>query len=654
MEHMNQENHSQEASVETQQTPKFSVGIDLGTTHCVMSFVDTHDEDTRVEVMPIPQLTAPGTVETRSQLGSFLYQPHEHEMNPQSRVLPWSSEPKALVGAIARNLGSKTPIRLVASAKSWLCHAGVNRRDAFLPAGSPEEVEKVSPLRATELYLEHLKDAWNHTNPNHNLADQDVTITVPASFDPAARDLTAEAARNVGFVHLTLLEEPQAALYNWIDNSNDKWRDEVEVGDIVLVVDIGGGTTDLSLVEVTEDNGNLTLNRIAVGEHILLGGDNMDLALAYRLKMKLAQEGKELQPWQVQAMTHACRDAKEALLNDSELQSVPIVVPSRGSKLLGATLKTELTQEEVQQTLVDGFFPQVAITDHPVQRNRGALTQMGLPYAQDAGITRHIAAFLSKQANALSASGNGAEAAAQDFNPFANMPGMPGADATQSADFIKPTAILFNGGVLKSKLLATRLEDTINEWLIEADAEMAKRLTGVDLDLAVASGAAYYGSVRRGQGVRIRGGIASAYYVGIESAMPAIPGMAPPMEALCVAPFGMEEGSSVDVPSQEFGLIIGQPVNFQFFGSTVRRDDLAGTHLDYWAPEELEQLPEIQVTLPVSEGRREGEVVPVTLASRVTELGTLYLEAIAADNGQKWHVEFDVREDAKSNSNEEE
>ncbi|ENJ1589803.1 Hsp70 family protein [Vibrio parahaemolyticus] len=651
MEHMNQENLSQETAQE-QQSPKFSVGIDLGTTHCVMSYVDTQDEDARVQVMPIPQLTAPGTVETRSQLGSFLYQPHEHEMNPQSRVLPWSSEPKALVGAIARNLGSKTPIRLVASAKSWLCHAGVNRRDAFLPAGSPEEVEKVSPLRATELYLEHLKDAWNHANPNHNLADQDVTITVPASFDPAARDLTAEAARNVGFVHLTLLEEPQAALYNWIDNSNDKWRDEVEVGDIVLVVDIGGGTTDLSLVEVTEDEGNLTLNRIAVGEHILLGGDNMDLALAYRLKMKLAQEGKELQPWQVQAMTHACRDAKEALLNDSELQSVPIVVPSRGSKLLGATLKTELTQQEVQQTLVDGFFPQVAITDHPVQRNRGALTQMGLPYAQDAGITRHIAAFLSKQANALSTSGNGAEAA-QDFNPFANMPGMPGADAAQSADFIKPTAILFNGGVLKSKLLATRLEDTINEWLIEADAEMAKRLTGVDLDLAVASGAAYYGSVRRGQGVRIRGGIASAYYVGIESAMPAIPGMAPPMEALCVAPFGMEEGSSVDVPSQEFGLIIGQPVNFQFFGSTVRRDDLAGTHLDYWAPEELEELPEIQVTLPVSEGRREGEVVPVTLASRVTELGTLYLEAIAADNGQKWHVEFDVREDAKSDSNEE-
>lgn len=645
--------HSQELSSQEQhQAPKFSVGIDLGTTHCVLSFIDTTNEDARVEVMQVPQLTAPGTVETRSQLGSFLYQPHEHEMNAGSRVLPWSSEPKALVGAIARNLGSKTPIRLVASAKSWLCHGGVNRRDAFLPAGSPEEVEKVSPLKTTELYLEHLKDAWNHANPEHKLADQDVTITVPASFDPAARDLTAEAARNVGFTHLTLLEEPQAALYSWIDNSNDTWRDEVDVGDIVLVIDIGGGTTDLSLVEVTQDDGNLSLNRIAVGEHILLGGDNMDLALAYRLKMKLAQEGKELAPWQVQAMTHACRDAKEALLNDAELQSVPIVVPSRGSKLLGATLKTDLTQQEVQQTLVDGFFPQVAVTDHPVQKTRGALTQMGLPYAQDAGITRHIAAFLSKQANALS--GN-TEAAQQDFNPFANMPGMPGTEAQGSeapaADFIKPTAVLFNGGVLKSNLLADRLSDTINEWLINADAEFAKQLSGLDLDLAVASGASYYGAVRRGQGVRIRGGIASSYYVGIESAMPAIPGMAPPMEALCVAPFGMEEGSSVQVPSQEFGLVIGQPVHFQFFGSTTRREDEAGTHLDHWAPEDLDELPEIQVTLPVSEGRREGEVVPVTLASRVTELGTLYLEAIATDNGQKWHVEFDVREDSNNDSN---
>ena len=343
--------------------PTFSVGIDLGTTHCVLSFTDLTREGAQAEVMSIPQLTAPGTVESKTQLGSFLYQPHEHEMDPSSRVLPWTSEPAALVGAIARNLGAKTPLRLTSSAKSWLCHSGINRRERFLPAGSPDDIEKVSPLEATELYLEHLKCAWNHLNPENLIQNQDVTITVPASFDPAARDLTAEAASNVGFKNLTLLEEPQAALYHWINKSNDSWRDQVSVGDIVLVVDVGGGTTDLSLVEVKEQDGNLTLNRIAVGEHILLGGDNMDLALAYRLKLKLSQQGTELQNWQIQAITHACRDAKETLLNNTNIESVPIVVPSRGSKLLGSTLKTELTQEEVQQTLVDGFFPKVEISE---------------------------------------------------------------------------------------------------------------------------------------------------------------------------------------------------------------------------------------------------------------------------------------------------
>ncbi|HIF9076071.1 TPA: Hsp70 family protein [Photobacterium damselae] len=606
------------------QEHRYSIGIDLGTTHCVLSYVDLNDEDAAVTVMPIPQLTNPGNVEERSQLPSFMYQAHESELAPGDTSLPWNAQPKAIVGAMARTLGSKTPIRLISSAKSWLCHGGVNRRDAFLPLNSPDEVAKVSPVEATQNYLEHLADAWNNAHPETPIFDQDVTITVPASFDPAARDLTAEAARNVGFKHLTLLEEPQAAVYSWIKNNDETWRDQVSVGDIVLVVDIGGGTTDLSLVAVTEDDGNLTLNRVAVGDHILLGGDNMDLALAYRLKMKLAQEGKQLQPWQVQAITHACRDAKEDLLNDSELKSVPIVVPSRGSKLLGGTLQTELTQEEVQQTLVEGFFPQTAVEEMPVQTARGALTQMGLPYAQDAAVSRHVASFLSRQSQAVE----------ELFEKYEQV----------HDGFIRPTAILFNGGVLKSSLLADRLMSIINSWLTTAGSEKAKRLQGLDLDLAVASGASYYGSVRRGKGVRIRGGIASSYYVGIESAMPAIPGMEPPLEALCVAPFGMEEGSEVNVPSQEFGLIIGQPVHFKFFGSTVRREDTAGTHLDWWEPEEMEELPEIQVTLPVTEGRSAGEVVPVKLASRVTELGTLCLEAISTENGQKWQVEFDVRE----------
>ncbi|WP_318518648.1 Hsp70 family protein [Photobacterium leiognathi] len=606
------------------QQHRYSVGIDLGTTHCVLSYVDLQDESADVTVMPIPQLTNPGSVEEKNQLPSFMYQAHESELAEGDTALPWNAKPNAIVGAMARSLGSKTPIRLISSAKSWLCHGGVNRRDAFLPLNSPEEVVKVSPLEATQQYLEHMADTWNFQHPETPIFDQDVTITVPASFDPAARDLTAEAARNVGFKHLTLLEEPQAAVYSWIKNNDESWRDQVSVGDIILVVDIGGGTTDLSLVAVTEEDGNLTLNRVAVGDHILLGGDNMDLALAYRLKMKLAQEGKQLQPWQVLAITHACRDAKEALLNDAELQAMPIVVPSRGSKLLGGTLQTELTQEEVQQTLVEGFFPQTSVEEHPVQTARGALTQMGLPYAQDAAVSRHVASFLSRQSQAVE----------ELFEQFEQM----------HEGFIRPTAILFNGGVLKSNLLSDRLLGIINSWLTTGGSEPAKLLQGLDLDLAVASGASYYGSVRQGKGVRIRGGIASSYYVGIESAMPAIPGMEPPLEALCVAPFGMEEGSHADVPSQEFGLIIGQPVQFKFFGSTVRRDDIAGTHLDWWQPEEMEELPSIQVTLPVSEGRTIGEVVPVKLASRVTELGTLCLEAISTDNGQKWQVEFDVRE----------
>jgi len=608
----------------------FSIGIDLGTTHCVLSYIDNHREDCPTNVMLIPQMTAPGTVQEQNQLASFVYQPHENEMSISSRILPWAENPKALVGAIARNLGGKTPIRLVSSAKSWLCHGGVNRRDPFLPVGSPDDVEKISPLHATELFLEHLKSAWNHQNPDYPIECQDVTVTIPASFDPAAREFTAEAAKNVGLNQLTLLEEPQAALYSWIEKNKDQWRETLNVGDTVLVVDIGGGTTDLSLVDVSEEDGNLVLNRIAVGEHILLGGDNMDLALAYRLKMKLSQQGKDLQNWQIQAITHACRDAKEKILIDNNTASVPIIVPSRGSKLLGSTLKVELTREEVLQTLVDGFFPKVSVNEHPIQRSRGALTQLGLPYAHDAAITKHIAGFLTKQRKNNTAI------------PFDGLPRME--SQAEYSDFIKPTALLLNGGVLKSKLLTNRLIETLNSWLEQAQAPLLKLLQGNDLDLAVSSGASYYGNVRNGKGVRIRGGLASSYYVGIESALPAIPGFSPPVEAICVAPFGMEEDTSTHIDSRQFGLVVGQPVHFQFFGSTIRKDDTAGVHLEQWKEDELVELPEIQITLSANEGRRVGDVVPVTLASRVTEIGTLYLEAVAVDNGQTWHVEFDVRD----------
>ncbi len=599
---------------------RFSVGIDLGTTHCVMSYVDlSSSEDTaEKQLFAIPQLTTPGALENRYQLPSFIYQAHDEELSSTELPLPWDENNDTAVGAIARNLGLKTPMRLVASAKSWLSHASVNPHDAILPFSSPEEVSKISPFQATQHYLAHLINAWDHAHPDYPLAEQDVTITIPASFDPAARNLTAQAAQGLNIDNLTLLEEPQAALYSWLESRGNDWRDEVTVGDIILVIDVGGGTTDLSLISVEDDEGNLNLSRIAVGEHILLGGDNMDLALAYRIKMKLMQEGKQLQPWQIQAITHACRDAKEQLLTDSDIDTVPIVIPTRGSKLIGSTMQTELTRDEVQQTILDGFFPAVEVTDAPQQSTRSALTQMGLPYAQDAAITKHIAHFLSKQHDAL--------------------------QATDETGFIKPTAILFNGGVFKSQVISDKMMTIINSWLTDSGAEyQANLLSGVDLDLAVANGACYHGYTKQGNGVRIKGGLASAYYVGIESSMPAIPGFEPPLEAICVAPFGLEEGSNVELPSHEFGLIVGQPVKFKFFGSTVRRDDIAGTHLDFWQPDELEQLPDIDVTLS-AEDRRDGDVVPVMLSATVTEIGTLKLEAIATDGDDVWEIEFAVRQ----------
>ena len=615
---------------------RYSIGIDLGTTHCVLSYLDlsqTSDDPTvqpELITMAIPQLTQPGVIEEKSQLPSFIYMAHESELNDADIALPWNATPSVIAGSLARELGSKTPIRLVASAKSWLCHSGVDRHAAFLPAGSPDEVTKISPLTATFEYLDYMRAAWEDKFADFPLAEQEVTITIPASFDPAARELTAEAAKRLNITNLTLLEEPQAAVYNWIHACGEAWREQVNVGDIILVVDVGGGTTDLSLVAVTEEEGNLTLNRVAVGEHILLGGDNMDLALAYRVKVKLAEQGKELQPWQIQAITHACRDAKEQLLLDNDIESVPISVPSRGSKLLGKTLRTELTRSEVRESLVEGFFPKVAINEHPKATRRSALTQQGLPYAQDPAVSRHLAAFLSRQMNA-----------ADDL--------LGNSSADSSAGFIKPSAILFNGGVLKSPVLAERTLSIINQWLTDSGAESARLLSDSDLDLAVASGASYYGFVKQGKGVRIRGGLASTYYVGIESAMPAIPGMEPPLEALCIAPFGMEEGTETPASSAEFGLVVGEPVHFRFFGSNTRRHDEAGMQLDSWGKDELEELPELQATLPV-EGRRAGEVVPVHLMAKVTEVGTLKLEAISVnrkdDNGQpeRWQIELDVRD----------
>lgn len=609
---------------------RYTVGIDLGTSNTVVAYVEAGSD--AIRVFDVEQLVGPGAVAAQPLLPSVRYHPAAGELPPDTLRLPWAAHAKAItagaapavIGRYARTLGAQVPGRLVTSAKSWLSHASVDRLAAILPWGAADGVDKVSPVDASASYLAHVRDAWDARFPDAPLAKQDVILTVPASFDDGARALTVEAAKRAKLPALRLLEEPQAAFYDWLYGQRDTLRESFAAARRVLICDVGGGTTDLTLVDVAPGgDGEPTFTRVGVGNHLMLGGDNMDLALAHVVARKLAQQGTQADPWQLRALTYACRSAKEQLLSDAGLEAVPLVVPSRGSKLIGGSIRTELTRAELTATILEGFFPRVDAAARPVVRTRAGLTQLGLPYAQDAGVTRHLAAFLGRQVAAL--------AEVEGF----------GAPA-EGTSFLHPTAVLFNGGVFKSSLLAGRVLEIINGWLSAEGAAPARLLGGADLDLAVARGAAYYGYVKRGKGVRIRGGTARAYYVAIESAMPAVPGLEPPISALCVAPFGMEEGSDAALPPQEFGLVVGEPVQFRFFGSSVRRQDQVGTMLDFWSPEELQELESIQATLP-SAGRTVGEVVAVRLHARVTEAGTLELEAVPSGSDERWKVEFDVR-----------
>jgi hypothetical protein len=609
---------------------RFAVGIDLGTTHCALAFAALEGEGERPEIMAVPQIVAYGQLETHPLLPSFLYFAHESE---GAQTLPWESERHFAVGEYARARGVDVPARVIGSAKSWLSHPTIDRRAGILPVGAPEDIETISPVEASWRYLEHLTEAFDARfgGGESALANQDVVLTVPASFDASARELTVEAAIAAGIEKLTLLEEPQAALYAWTLSRGDAWRKEVRPGDVVLVVDVGGGTTDFSAIAAVERDGSLDLVRVAVGDHILLGGDNMDLALAHLLRHKLESEGKPVDKGQHASLVHACRAAKERLLSDPSLDSAPIAVASRGSTLLGATLRTELTRDEITRVVVDGFFPIVAVDSRPTVRPRAALTQLGLPYASDPAVTRHLAAFLARQAGAL-----------------AKLLGPTPAEG-RAPRLLHPTAVLFNGGVMKADKLRARLVDTLNVWLGSDGGDPVRVLEGADLDLAVARGACAYALARRGKGLRIRGGTARSYYVGIESSVPAVPGIDPPLSAMCVAPFGMEEGTEAKLPPHEFGVVVGEPVCFRFYGSTVRRDDAAGMVLEDWKRDELDELPPMELTLP-GDGRSEGDVVPVKLRSQITEVGTLLLEAEPVrplKEGERWRVELSVRGDSQ-------
>ena len=500
-----------------------------------------------------------------------------------------------------------------------------------MPWKSPDNARKISPVETAVLYLKHLVDAWNHQVAkdvaDHRLENQDIILTVPASFDAQARELLDGRRRPLGRARRRADAPGRAAVgVLRVDRRLQGRRGrgkQVDVGDVVLVCDVGGGTTDLSLIAVTVVAGNLTLTRVAVGDHILLGGDNMDLALAHHAAAALSAKGVKLDAGQMQMLWHSCRLAKETLFGTPDLASAPVTVLGRGSKVIGGTIKGELSRDEVETLLVDGFFPQCPAGTQPQRARTMGLQEIGLPYAADPAVSKHLAWFLARNDEVLNQT----------------------AGKKRKKKAGQPAAILFNGGVFKAQPLRSRLLEILNKWS-KNDAGV-KDLSGADLDRAVAAGAAYYGLVRRGKGLRIRGGTARSYYVGIESSLPAVPGAPPPLKALCVVPFGMEEGTETDVPAQEFGLIVGEPVEFRFLGSSVRRHDIVGTMVDEWQDEIGELAP---VSTTFESAGNEGKTVPVHLHSKVTELGTLELWCISRDEKEKWKLEFNVRERGEEES----
>ena len=594
---------------------RYIVGIDLGTTNSVVAYTDAQTTDaSEIKVFKIPQLTGSGVIESREALPSFLYLLEAYEASDASLALPWGAQKTIMAGVYARQRGSEVPQKLVSSAKSWLCNDQVDREAPILPWESTAKVDKISPVQASSRILAHIRGAWNFemakNDPDLVLENQEIYLTVPASFDAVARELTVQAARLAGLIDVTLIEEPQAAFYSWIDRSKDEWRDKVEKGDLVLVCDVGGGTSDFSLIEVQEQDGNLALERLAVGEHLLVGGDNIDLALAYFLAAKLQQKGKKLDPWQMRGLVHSCRSAKESLFSgDDTWGKYPVTILGRGSGLIKGTIKTALEYEDVEKIVLSGFFPDTALDQEPTGSNMAGIREFGLNYEADPGITRHLAKFISAHRDA-------------------------------QGQVRLPTAVVFNGGVMKSPALRNRVMTILSSWTENGQAAHVREIDTGDFDLSVARGAAYYGRAAKGDGIRIRGGLGSSYYLAVEAAMPAVPGIVLPTRALCIAPFGMEEGTGAENRARLFNLVVGETVRFNIMTSTTRNQDQLGEIVDNWEYEDIRDLTTIETRL---EGDDDHAVIPVTFEVRLTEVGTLEFWACARDSDQRWKLELNVR-----------
>lgn len=588
----------------------YVIGIDLGTTNCTLAFASSTEPD-QIHQFPISQFIEKEIEGAHFSFPSFIYLPLQEEIHAGFFKLSGFSNQNLCLGTYAAKRGGETAGRVITSAKSWLCHHGIDRRQPLLPLDCAESDKQISPFESIVLLLRHLREAWDRQMPEAPFIEQKVLITVPASFDPSACQLVNEAAQAAGYGPTILLEEPQAAFYAWLQTHSNSWRKQLKEGDSVLVVDVGGGTTDFSLIKVVQENGDLHLQRMAVGDHLLLGGDNMDFSLAYLVKEKLENQGHSLSEWQMQTLVHACRNAKERLLSDHPPEQIEITIQGRGTKLIGGQLTSTLTKEEVQNVITDGFFPLIDPQESSPPEKRAGFQSIGLPYAQDARISSQLAKFL-----ALSNQN-------KDAIPFA-----------------LPSAVLFNGGAFKASSLRKRFMDILDKWSAKLQGSSVRLLDGADYDFAVSRGAVVYGFAREGQSIRIKSGVNRSYFIGIEEAAPSIPGIPTPIKAVCVVPMGMEEGSQQMLENQEFFLTLGELASFRFFCSTTSAEiPHMGMVMKNWK-QGLQELHPIEILLDKlpSDGRN----IKVKLQSHVTEMGMLELWCVAAD-GRQWKLEFALR-----------
>ena len=556
-----------------------NIGIDLGTTNSALAYVaeiSGSPDYPEIKVLEIPQYVAPGQIEPRRTLPSFLF------LGDQTYV-----------GAYAREQGALVPTKSVHSAKSWLSNPDVDRTAKILPWDAQEGGRVLSPVEVSNAIISHIRDAWNQAHPNEPLAGQDLVLTVPASFDEEARELTVQAARDAGIEKLTLVEEPAAAFYSWIANHLAQSQKSLFDGQLVLVCDVGGGTSDFTLIRVHRDNDRVEFTRTAVGKHLLLGGDNLDLTLGWLVEAKL---GTQLSIRQRSGLRRQCAAAKEKLLADPNLKSVEITVLGAGSSLVGGTLKTEILREEALELTLEGFLPFCAIDEKPQEEKRSLFRELGLPYVSDPAVTRHLAAFLSAN------------------------------------DDAKPDAILFNGGFFIPEICRERVADVMERWYGRRPLVLENR----DLDLAVAVGAAYYSYVKAtGAGLLVRGGLPRAYYVGVGES-----------NAVCLVPRGAEEGQTLELDSQDLHLVANKPVSFRLYSSLARVDDQVGDTIT--ASSDLHLHAPLNAVIRF--GKSGERLVPVKLRAHLTEVGTLEVWADSKISDHHWRLQFELRKTAKATS----